>query len=115
MHRKKVCAASGACYHALEAPTWDEYEAKDDALHRVIAEATGNVLLLELFDHMNEVRRAVAWSSVILHSARPPSDHTSFAEHDRIADAIAARKPADAHAAMRAHLNSVSVRLFGES
>jgi DNA-binding FadR family transcriptional regulator len=99
---------------AVEAPTWEDYEAKDDALHRIIAEATGSVLLLELFDTMNQVRRAVAWNSVIRHSARPPRDHTSFAEHERIAQAIAARKPAEAHAAMRAHLNSVSARLFEE-
>ena len=100
---------------AVDAPTWDEYEAQDDVLHRIIAEATGNVLLLELFDHLNQVRRAVAWNSVIRHSARPPRDHTSFAEHDRIAEAIAARNPGDAHAAMRAHLGSVSARLFGEA
>lgn len=100
---------------AVEAPDWDTYEAEDDALHRTIAEATGNVLLLELFDHLNQVRRAVAWNSVIRHSARPPRDHTSFAEHDRIAEAIAARNPAEAHAAMRAHLGSVSSRLFGEA
>ena len=103
-----------ACELAVEAPTWDEYEAQDDALHRIIAESTGNALLLELFDQMNQVRRAVAWNSVIRHSARPPRDHTSFAEHARIAEAIVARKPADAHAAMRAHLGSVSARLFEE-
>mgnify|MGYP001819227934 CR=1 FL=1 len=99
---------------AIEAPTWDEYEAEDDAFHRNIAEATGNVLLLDLFDQLNQVRRAVAWNSVIRHSVRPPRDHSSFGEHDRIAAAIAARNPADAHAAMRDHLGSVSARLFGE-
>lgn len=99
---------------AFEAPDWDSYEAEDDRLHRTIAEATGNVLLLELFDQLNQVRRAVAWNAVIRHSTRPPRDHTSFAEHDRIVEAIVNRKPADAHAAMRAHLGSVSARLFGE-
>ncbi|RMF36064.1 MAG: FadR family transcriptional regulator [Alphaproteobacteria bacterium] len=99
---------------AVEAPSWDEYEAQDDAFHRAIAEATGNMLLLELFDQLNQVRRAVAWNSVIRHSDRPPRDHPSFAEHDRIAQAIEARDPAEAHAAMRNHLGSVSARLFGE-
>lgn len=99
---------------AYEAPDWDTYEAEDDRFHRTIAEATGNVLLLELFDQLNQVRRAVAWNSVIRHSTRPPRDHSSFGEHNRIADAIAARNPADAHAAMRDHLGSVSARLFGE-
>lgn len=99
---------------AVEAPDWDDYEAQDDVLHRTIAEATGNVLLLELFDQLNQVRRAVAWKSVVRKSHRPPRDHSSFAEHDRLADAIAERDPAEAHAAMRTHLASVSARLFGE-
>ena len=99
---------------AFEAPDWDTYEAEDDHFHRSIAEATGNVLLLELFDQLNQVRRAVAWNSVVRHSTRPPRDHSSFEQHNRIADAIAARNPADAHAAMRDHLGSVSARLFGE-
>lgn len=99
---------------AVDAPSWDEYEAEDDHLHRIIAEATGNVLLLELFDQLNQVRRAVAWNTVIRHSSRPPRDHSSFGEHERIARAIEARNPAEAHAAMRDHLGSVSARLFGE-
>ena len=99
---------------AHDAPTWDAYEAQDDVLHRAIAEATQNVLLLSLFDQLNQVRRAVAWKTVIRHSARPARDHTSFAEHDAIADAIERRDPAAAHAAMRAHLGSVTSRLFGD-
>lgn len=110
-----VAAIREARDGAVNAESWDDYEAWDDALHRSIAEATGNVLLLALFDQLNQVRRAVAWDSVIRSSVRPPRDHSSFAEHDQIMDAIAARKAAEAHAAMRAHLSSVSARLFGDS
>lgn len=99
---------------AVEAPSWDDYEAQDDAFHRTIAEATGNVLLLELFDQLNQVRRAVAWNAVVRQAPRPPRDHSSFAEHRRIATAIEARDPTAAHTAMRDHLGSVSARLFGE-
>ncbi len=99
---------------AVEAPTWDEYETQDDAFHRTLGEATDNILLLSLFDHMNQVRRAVAWNSVVRETKRPPRDHSSFAEHDRITSAIMARDPAAAHTAMREHLGSVSARLFGE-
>lgn len=108
---KKVLMARD---RAFEAPDWDTYEAEDDHFHRSVAEATDNVLLLALFDQLNQVRRAVAWDSVIRHSTRPPRDHASFGEHDRIAKSIAARNPGDAHAAMRDHLGSVSSRLFGE-
>ena len=99
---------------AEEAVSWDEYETHDDRFHRAVAEATGNVLLLSLFDRLNRVRRLVAWSAVVRDTVRPPSDHSSFAEHARIAAGIAARNPAAAHAAMQDHLGSVAARLFGD-
>ena len=100
---------------AVEAMNWDDYEAQDDLFHRAVAEASGNVLLLSLFDHLNQVRRAVAWNTVIRSSDRPSRDHTSFAEHNMIVAAIEARDPAAAHSAMREHLSSVSARLFKEN
>jgi len=99
---------------AVTASTWDAYEASDDAFHRSIAEATGNVLLLSLFDHLNQVHRTVAWGQVIRKTDSPPREHSSFAEHDSILAAIEARDPVNAHACMREHLNSVSARLFGD-
>ncbi|SFQ96199.1 FadR/GntR family transcriptional regulator [Poseidonocella sedimentorum] len=99
---------------AESAPDWDSYEAQDDHFHRAVAAATGNVLLLSLFDQMNQVRRAVAWNTVVRKSERPPRDHSSFAEHNALVDAIEARDPNAAQAAMRAHLGSVSKRLFEE-
>lgn len=100
---------------AEAASDWGAYEAQDDAFHRSVAEATGNALLLALFDQLNQVRRAVAWNAVVRRNERPPRDHTSFHEHARIAEAIEARDPAAAHSAMRDHLGSVSARLFGEA
>lgn len=99
----------------LEATSWDDYEARDDTMHRAVAEATDNILLLSLFDQLNLVRRAVAWNTVIRHSSRPPQDHPSFAEHDALVAAIEMRDHSAAHAAMRGHLISVSARLFGDA
>ena len=99
---------------AVAATNWDTYEADDDAFHRSLAEATGNILLLSLFDYLNQVRRAVAWRQVIRNSEKPPADHTSFTEHNHIVDAIEQRDPLAAHSAMQNHLNSVSKRLFGD-
>lgn len=100
---------------AANASTWDDYEAQDDAFHRAVAEATGNVLLLSLFDQLNQVRRAVAWNAVVRATPRPPREHSSYTEHERITAAIQARNPHESHAAMRDHLASVSARLFGEA
>jgi len=100
---------------AANAPTWSDYEAQDDLFHRAVAEASDNILLVTLFDQLNQVRRAVAWGNVVRATPRPPREHSSFAEHDRIAAAIQTRNPAAAHDAMRQHIGSVSARLFGET
>ena len=100
---------------AQAATTWADYEAQDDLFHRALAEASDNILLLALFDQLNQVRRAVAGDTVVRGSARPPAEHSSFAEHDRIVDAIAARDAAAAQTAMRRHIGSVADRLFGEA
>jgi len=104
-----------AMERAHSASSWSEYERQDDLFHRAIAEASDNLLLLALFDQLNGVRRAVAWGNVVRDSLRPPSDHSSFAEHEAIAMEIAARRPEGAYEAMRAHLKSVSERLFGSA
>lgn len=101
-----------AMERAHAAGSWEEYERQDDVFHRSIAEASDNLLLLALFDQLNQVRRAVAWGNVTRRTTRPPSSHSSFAEHEVIARAIADRDPELAYDAMRTHLRSVSARLF---
>ena len=100
---------------AFDATTWVDYEAQDDLFHRTIAEASDNILLVAIFDQLNEVRRAVALNTVVRGTLRPPASHSSFSEHDAILAALEARDPAAAHDAMRNHLRSVSARLFGEN
>ncbi|MEP2705147.1 MAG: FCD domain-containing protein [Roseibium sp.] len=97
---------------AREANSWELYEAQDDLFHYAIAEATDNILLIGLFDQLNKVSRTVAVNTVIRETERPPENHTSFTEHDRICAAIEARDPKAAHDAMWQHINSVSARLF---
>jgi DNA-binding FadR family transcriptional regulator len=99
---------------AAAAASWAEYEEQDDRFHRAVAEASDNIMLVALFDQLNNVRRTVAWGNVVRESTRPPSGHSSFGEHDRIAAAIAAHDPQTAQEAMRRHIGSVSARLFGE-
>lgn len=103
-----------AMERAHAADTWRDYEAQDDLFHRAIAEATDNLLLLALFDQLNQVRRVVAWSSVQRESAHPGPNHSSFDEHAAVTNAIAERNPAAAYDEMRSHLRSVSRRLFDE-
>ena len=112
--REAIARINFAKDSAKAATNWADYEAQDDAFHRAVAEASDNTLLLLLFDQLNHVRRAVADNEVVRRSNRPPCEHSSFAEHESIAQAIEARDPAAAQKAMRAHIGSVSERLFGQ-
>lgn len=94
------------------ARTWRHYENWDNRLHRTIARATHNSLLVALFDTLNAVRRAVVWGRLRNTPVRPPANHHSFAEHERIVAAIEERAREDAAAAMRAHLFSVQQNLL---
>ena len=71
-----------------------------------------NLLLVGLFDQLNRVRRAVAFGVVTRDTPRPSPKHSSFAEHEQIAAAVEARDRTGAQELMRAHLLSVSKRLF---
>ncbi len=97
---------------AYSAETWRAYEKQDDLLHRAVAEAADNPLLLYLFDQLNQVRRAVAVGNVTRRTARPSREHVSFAEHEVLVAAIRDHDPQAAYEAMRTHLRSVSARLF---
>ena len=95
-----------------EAGTWRQYETWDNRLHRTIAEATQNSLLVGLFDTINAVRRAVTWGRLRANPVKPSSDHHSFHEHDVIVEAIANRDMGGAASAMRAHLQTVERKLL---
>lgn len=93
------------------ARTWREYETCDNRFHRTVAKAAGSELLLAMFDQLNAVRRAVVWTRGRDKSDRPPPDHHSFAEHDRIYAAISGRDALAAQEAMAEHLATVQARL----
>jgi DNA-binding FadR family transcriptional regulator len=95
-----------------EATTWRQYENCDNRLHRLVAEASHNSLLIALFDTLNAVRRAVVWGRLRNNVDRPPADHHSFREHDALVDAIADRDLEAATAAMDRHLHAVQANLL---
>jgi DNA-binding FadR family transcriptional regulator len=96
------------------AATWRQYESWDNRLHRTIAEATQNALLVALLDTLGAVRRAVAWGRLRVNKVKPAPDHHSFAEHEEIVAAIAERDRDLAATAMRRHLDTVERKLLGE-
>lgn len=95
-----------------EAGTWRQYENADNRLHRTIAEATGNTVLLALFDQLNSVRRAIVWGRLRDKPDHPPADHNSFGQHEAIVGAISERDQEDAYQAMYDHLITVRESLL---
>jgi DNA-binding FadR family transcriptional regulator len=98
---------------ARRSKTWAAYEESDARLHRVIAAAAGNRLLLAVHEIVNDVRRAVIWKRLGTRPLGPPHGYSSFEEHDAIVSAIEARDRNGAMEAMRSHLRTTSERLFG--
>lgn len=106
----RLCVAG-----AHTAETWRQYENWDNRLHRAIAEAAHNALLLAVFDTVNAVRRTVVWGRLRDESPRPPTDHHSFAEHEAIVRAIEERDLAAAASRMRRHLQNVQMLLLDQT
>jgi len=102
----KQCMAA-----SRQAQTWRQYENCDNRLHRAVAEAAHNTVLLALFDTLNAVRRAVVWGRLRDKVDRPPADHHSFAEHERLVRAIEERDMDGASQSMLRHLSHVQANL----
>ncbi len=94
-----------------QAETWDAYADLDWQFHNVIAEATGNVLLIEIQRLLNDVRRFVVWSNLEKQLTGPPSDYHSFDEHEQIVAAIESRDSKGAMQAMLLHLGGTKSQL----
>lgn len=99
------------CSEMRHAKHWSEYENLDWRFHNLLAQASGNTLLVEVQHIVNGVRRAVVWGHLAKRPVGPSPDYHSLAEHDAIVDAIARRDHRGAVEAMRQHLNSTASAL----
>jgi GntR family transcriptional regulator, transcriptional repressor for pyruvate dehydrogenase complex len=92
---------------------FDEWAEWDERLHRLVAKAARNTLLLVLYDAIRQ--SAPSGMTNRLHSvfSGHPRAETNV-EHDLYIQAIADRDSQKAEALMRAHLVSVRRALFGD-
>ena len=65
---------------------WRTYEYWDNRLHRAVAQATANIVLLALFDSLNTIRRTVTWGR-LRRFAAAPGQHPSQLRRARPAGA----------------------------
>jgi DNA-binding FadR family transcriptional regulator len=99
--------AGGACDDFEGFETWDA------RLHRVIAQATHNGLLMNMFDVLNTARALPVWGTLKRRTSSPERRRCYHREHTTIVDALHDRDPEGAGDAMRAHLQNVSDNLLG--
>ncbi len=84
----------------------DAYELWDFALHRSIAEATHNPLLVLILDALNNLRQQPEWRSYRASTLERQNRDASAREHQDIIDAIENRDPQAAFESMRRHINA---------
>ena len=82
-------------------------EAADRRFHLHIAEATGNSVLLQMVTALWDHAKGPVWAKIDGHFHSPALRVSSQEDHQRVLDALIARDPVAARAAMRAHLERV--------
>lgn len=82
-------------------------EAADRRFHLHIAESTGNSVLLQMVQGMWDHAKSPIWAKLDAHFHTPVLRVSSQEDHQKIFDALMARDPSAAHAAMHAHLQRV--------
>jgi GntR family transcriptional regulator, transcriptional repressor for pyruvate dehydrogenase complex len=109
-------AALDHCLSEMEAPgPFMPWKRMDERLHRLVAEAAHNALLLMLYDTMRTQMRVNldARIEAVYSTMTGPREDTD-GEHRQLVEAIRAHNPDRAEQAMREHLRSVRTRLFGQ-
>jgi DNA-binding FadR family transcriptional regulator len=92
---------------------FQEFESWDTHLHRAIAQAAHNGLLMNMFDVMNTARSLPVWGSLKRRTSTPERIRCYHAEHTAIVEALRDRDPESAERAMRSHLQHVADNLLG--
>lgn len=106
-HMRYLLAKSEA---ARDARTWDLW---DGRLHRAVAQAAHNALLLSIFDAFNAMRKQARWSR-LRQAALTSERHRTYCDHHRAyVAAIQERDAATAEAAMRKHIRAVREGMIG--
>lgn len=94
------------------APTYEEFERWDGALHRAIVAATHSPLLGRIYAVIHEARADPLWGTLKLNSFSPDSRASYQTDHRNILDAISVRDADAAEAAVIRHVENVTNRLL---
>jgi DNA-binding FadR family transcriptional regulator len=103
------CLAGGDCAEGLA-----EFEPWDSALHRTLAAATHNNVLIAISDLLAGAREQPLWGGMKRRSFTAQRRDLYRADHHAIVNALRERDPDNAQQAMREHLKRVRDHILGE-
>jgi len=87
------------------------FSSADTAFHSLLAETTGNNLLIWIVSQINSVRNQKEWSNMRRVILNPDTIETYNIQHRKIFDAISTREPENAAINMKEHLESARLAL----
>lgn len=97
---------------APDPATWELW---DGQFHRALCVATGNRLLLSIFDSFNAMRRQKTWNRVRQAVLTAERRQRYSDQHQRIIEALSSRDAFQAELAMRSHIEEVANSLLDPS
>jgi len=98
----------------VEVSDWSGWELLDCRLHRAIAQAAGNALMLVMFDTVQANRNREIWGRLRERIEPVSAIDRASREHAAIVQALQDRDADAAEAAMRTHLRAVERNTFGD-
>lgn len=107
LERMERCLAE-----AEVAPTIDEFEKHDNALHEAIVAATHNHFLIGIYARVTRLRQNAEWGKLKERSMTAQRRQAYQREHRQIVAALRERDAARARAAMIAHLRHIRRNMF---
>lgn len=102
LKRMRLCLRRGEDASRLES-----FEEWDGALHRTIAEATHNVVLVMITDVFSKIRANEEWDRLKRRSLTPERQDLYRRQHRSVVDAIEQRDAKQATLSMREHMKAV--------
>jgi DNA-binding FadR family transcriptional regulator len=101
------------CSRAENAPSLEQFEIWDGALHQAIADATHNSLIKGVFHLMNKAREQGEWGSLKMKSLTPERRNAYEHEHRALVHALKDRDEERARMLIMDHLVHIRRNLLG--
>ncbi|MCG6122547.1 MAG: FCD domain-containing protein [Microvirga sp.] len=106
-------AIGEAMREAERAETFATFEHWDGRFHQILADATHNRLIIDIYEIITRSRETVEWGELKKQSLTPERRGNYQTEHRAIWEALHGRNAQLAEVAIRAHLVSVQENLLG--